>query len=202
VRKKFGLSIAIISLLLVGILATTVLASDPTPLTNMEIQREYPTAVNQVTTESVSSVRQLSPNTVTPPEIVESPEINDVEKPETIEIEELKELVPDTYEEVEAEVLPFPRRNRFLLYTHDGKHVMWGFVGNNYFVGTDNHGKRCWGIYGRGIFAGLYDGDFFWGKYRCGNWKAEGLFGQQYSHGKYVLFPVISLEPSIAAVAP
>ena len=81
---------------------------------------------------------------------------------------------------------------RFLLYTHDGKHIMWGFVGNGYFVGQDNLGKRCWGIYGNGVFAGFYDGEFFWGKYRCGNWKAIGLFGENYTHGKYILFPTIT----------
>jgi hypothetical protein len=68
------------------------------------------------------------------------------------------------------------------MYTSDGKHIMWGFVGNNHFVGTDNLGKRCWRIYGKGVFAGFYDGDFLWGRYRNGNWKTEGLFGENYTH--------------------
>jgi hypothetical protein len=72
---------------------------------------------------------------------------------------------------------------------------MWGYVGNGYFVGQDNNGKSCWGICGSGVFAGFYDGEFFWGKYRCGNWKAIGLFGENYSFGKYILFPTTAARP-------
>jgi hypothetical protein len=108
--------------------------------------------------------------------------------PEQIEAkEQLKELVPETPEE--AERIIYPIRRRFLMWTCDGEHIMWGIFGNGRFVGTDNLGKRCWGIYGKGIFAGFYDGEFFWGKYDNGTWKAEYLFGLEYSRGKYVLFP-------------
>jgi hypothetical protein len=79
---------------------------------------------------------------------------------------------------------------------------MWGYVGNGFFVGQDNLGKRCWGIYGNGVFAGFYDGGFFWGKYRNGNWKAEGLFGENCAHGKYILFPTPTIEPAITATVP
>jgi hypothetical protein len=72
---------------------------------------------------------------------------------------------------------------------------MWGSYGNGRFVGTDNLGKRCWGIYGKGIFAGFYAGEFFWGKYDGGKWKAEYLFGLENSSGAYVLFP----PPAIAS---
>jgi hypothetical protein len=75
------------------------------------------------------------------------------------------------------------------MYTSNGAHIMWGFFGNGRFVGTDNNGMQCWGIYGNGIFAGFYNGEFFWGQYRNGQWKAEGLFGLNYSQGNYVLFP-------------
>jgi len=116
-----------------------------------------------------------------------------------MDVEDLEESVLGTYEETDSRIC---QRTRFLLYTHDGKHIMWGFVGNGYFVGEDNLGKRCWGIYGKGVFAGFYDGEFFWGKYRCGNWKAMGLFGENYTHGKYILFPEINLEPAITATRP
>lgn len=82
------------------------------------------------------------------------------------------------------------RLGRFILYTHDGKNVMWGFFGNHYFYGEDNNGKVAYGIYGNHIFAGFYDGEFFWGKYRRGHFKAEGLFGEDYSRGRYVTFPI------------
>ena len=101
--------------------------------------------------------------------------------------EQLKELTPATSEEAERSI--YPVRYRFLMWTSDGMHIMWGIYGNNRFVGTDNLGKRCWGIYGKGVFAGFYDGEFFWGKYSSGIWKAEYLFGLENSRGSYVLFP-------------
>ncbi len=111
--------------------------------------------------------------------------------------EQLKELAPDTLEEAEASI--YPVRCRFLMWTHNGVHIMWGTCGNGRFVGTDNLGKRCWGIYGRGVFAGFYDGEFFWGRYCNGTWKAEYLFGLEYSRGKYVLFPPLVIASDDAA---
>jgi hypothetical protein len=100
---------------------------------------------------------------------------------------QLKEIAPATPEEAERNI--YPVRTRYIMWTHDGVHIMWGIYGNGRFVGTDNLGKRCWGIYGRGVFAGFYDGEFFWGKYSNGSWKAEYLFGLETSFGSYVLFP-------------
>jgi hypothetical protein len=112
------------------------------------------------------------------------------------EIENLKPTIPKTAED--AEIAIAPSRNRFIMWTHDGAHVMWGIYGNGRFVGTDNFGKRCWGIYGNGIFAGFYGGEFFWGKYNAGAWKALYLFDLRYSYGKYVLFP----GPTLTAAQP
>ena len=90
--------------------------------------------------------------------------------------EQLKELAPATPEEAERSI--YPIRRRFLMWTHDGVHIMWGVHGNGRFVGTDNLGKRCWGIYGKGVMAGFYDGEFFWGKYDNGSWtQVEGTDG-------------------------
>lgn len=100
---------------------------------------------------------------------------------------QLKQLTPATPEEAERSI--YPVRTRFLMWTADGVHIMWGVYGNGRFVGTDNLGKRCWGIYGRGVFAGFYEGEFFWGKYENGAWKAQYLFGLENSYGKYVTFP-------------
>jgi len=106
---------------------------------------------------------------------------------------ELKAEIPESYEKVEkeiAEAVPIPRR--FLMYTRDGKNIMWGTMGGGYFIGQDNLGKKAWGIYHGGVFAGFYDeDDFFVGKYRRGRWKAENLFNKKYSAGRYVLFPMI-----------
>jgi hypothetical protein len=113
----------------------------------------------------------------------------------------LKELAPATLEEAESSI--YPVRTRFLMWTSDGVHIMWGVYGNGRFVGTDNLGKRCWGIYGRGVFAGFYDGEFFWGKYENGAWKAEYLFGLANSYGKYVTFPTpVIASPDTGNAAP
>jgi hypothetical protein len=104
-----------------------------------------------------------------------------------IEVDDLLKRLPKDFETVEAEVRPL--RNRFVMWTRDLKHVMWGHYGNGFFIGTDNHGKRAWGIYRRGLFAGFYDGKLFYGKYRQGCWKARGLFGEPTSFGRYVVSP-------------
>jgi hypothetical protein len=192
-RKKIVVSMAVVALLLVGIMATSVLASNTTLAKNTDTPKELRANAVSVKPNDIDAVK-VSPAAVIPSEDEELPE-NDVtdetgdDMLEETDIEDLKARVPETYDETNAQIR---QRTRFLLYTHDGKHVMWGFVGNGYFVGQDNLGKRCWGIYGEGVFAGFYDGEFFWGKYRCGNWKATGLFGENYTHGKYILFPAIT----------
>jgi len=198
-RKKIAISMVVVALLLIGIMATSVLASNVNLARNTNVSKELLATAESVTPERLGPVRGISPTSVIPNEVKELPEIDAVEKLEEMEVEDLEESVPGTYEETDSRIC---QRTRFLLYTHDGKHIMWGFVGNGYFVGEDNLGKRCWGIYGKGVFAGFYDGEFFWGKYRCGNWKAMGLFGENYTHGKYILFPEINLEPAITATRP
>ena len=198
-RKKIVVSMVVVALLLIGIMATSVLASNVNLARNTDVSKELLATAESVTPERLGPVREMSPASVIPNEVEELPEIDAVEKLEEMDVEDLEESVLGTYEETDSRIC---QRTRFLLYTHDGKHIMWGFVGNGYFVGKDNLGKRCWGIYGKSVFAGFYDGEFFWGKYRCGNWKAMGLFGENYTHGKYILFPKINLEPAITATRP
>jgi hypothetical protein len=203
-RKKIFVSMVVVALLLIGVMATSVLASNVNLARNTNVSNELAATAKSVTAESLGPVREISPATVTPKQVEKLLEIDVAEELEIIgdeilEVGYLKEMVPGTYEEADARICI---RTRFLLYTHDGRHIMWGFVGNGYFVGQDNLGKRCWGIYGDGVFAGFYDGDFFWGKYRCGNWKSEGLFGENYTRGKYILFPTINIEPAITATDP
>ena len=197
-RKKIVVSMVVVALLLIGIMATSVLASNTTLAKNTDASKELRANAISVTPNKVDAVKEVSPASVIS-KVEEQPEIDAVEEPEETDIEDLKERVPETYEETDSRIR---QRTRFLLYTHDGKHIMWGFVGNGYFVGQDNLGKRCWGIYGKGVFAGFYDGEFFWGKYRCGNWKATGLFGENYTHGKYILFPTTNITPAITATNP
>jgi len=206
-RKKIFVSMVVVALLLIGIMATSVLASNVNLARNTNVSNELLPNAESVTAESLDPVREISPASVIPAEVEELPKIDavkeleeiDDENLEEMDVEDLEESVLGTYEETDSRIC---QRIRFLLYTHDGKHIMWGFVGNGYFVGKDNLGKRCWGIYGKGIFAGFYDGEFFWGKYRCGNWKAVGLFGENYTHGKYILFPTTNIEPAITAASP
>ena len=183
----------VVALLLIGIMATSVLASNTTLAKNTNASKELRANAVSVTPNKVDAVK-VSPASVIPPEDEELPEIDVADDLEETDVEDLKERVPETYEKTDSLIR---QRTRFLMYTHDGKHIMWGFVGNGYFVGQDNLGKRCWGIYGKGVFAGFYDGEFFWGKYRCGNWKATGLFGENYTHGKYILFPTTNITPAI-----
>ncbi len=100
------------------------------------------------------------------------------------EAEELKKRIPSNPEEAEEAIGPL--KGRFLMWTRDLRHIMWGCFGNGYFVGTDNLGKRAWGIYGERVFAGLYGGDFFWGFYGNGRWRAFGLFGMRRTQGRYL----------------
>jgi len=172
----------VVALLLVGVIATSVLASDMGLANNTSVSKEQMEATAVAKPETVASVQADSL-------VPENVNVLD------LDIEDLKQIVPDTYEEVDAQVSV--TRVRFLLYTDDGEHIMWGFVGNGYFVGQDNLDKRCWGIYGKGVFAGFYDGEFFWGKYDSGNWRAIGLFGENYSQGKYILFPTTDIQPAV-----
>jgi len=100
----------------------------------------------------------------------------------------LKDMVPNTAEDTEARILI--KRSRFLMWTHDLQHVMWGQFGNGYFVGVDNLGKKAWGIYNGGVFAGFYDGEFFYGRYGAGNWKAKNLFGLPAAYGRFTISPM------------
>ena len=149
-----------------------------------------PKAANSATGLNVLDAAQVaSPSNANPtvsstpsekqPEIIAPVTTDDVEK--------LRTEIPKTLQETEAYIPSI--RTRYLMYTNDGAHIMWGVFGNGRFVGTDNQGKSCWGIYGHGIFAGFYDGQFFWGKYSGNTWKAEYLFGLNTAAGKYIIFP-------------
>jgi len=164
-QKKIKISMAAIAALMLVVLAVN-LAVGATSVANTLA----PEANN------LEAIEQLESDD----SIIISPELAE-------DTEQLKQLAPETFEEAERSI--YPVRRRFLLWTNDGVHVMWGVYGNGRFVGTDNLGKCCWGIYGKGVFAGFYDGDFFWGKYCNGAWKAEYLFGLDSSRGEYVLFP-------------
>lgn len=112
------------------------------------------------------------------------------------EVEALRKKIPATYDEANA--LVTVKRSRYLMWTTDLAHVMWGVYGGEHFVGTDNLGKHVWGIYGKGYFAGFYDGHFFWGKFSNMEWKAQGLFGLRSCYGRYTLSPI----PAITAATP
>ena len=113
----------------------------------------------------------------------------------------IKELIPTELEAKEiTEAVKIPRR--FILWTNDGKNVMWGKYGNGYFVGEDNNNKKAWGIYYKGSFAGFYDGHLFYGKYRGHRWKAKGLFGMRSSCGEFRTFPYPILTAEATSLHP
>lgn len=151
-----------------------------------------PKAAGSATNLSTANIAEIAPPSITSPTVTPKP---DVTTPITIdEVEKLRTEIPKTIQEAEANMPPI--RTRYLMYTNDGVHIMWGAFGNGRFVGTDNQGKTCWGIYGHGIFAGFYDGQFFWGKYSDGVWKAEYLFGLNTASGKYITFPLPAVTAS------
>ena len=179
-KKTHQAVIAVVAILVLGALAVeSVAAINAEPTQDIAVTKRAPSPLN------------LS---------IDVASVNAVQITDIVEGEKLRERIPQTYEEAEAQVCPV--RNRFILWTHDGVHIMWGHYGNGYFIGRDNAGKRCWGIYGRGVFAGLYDHDFFWGRYQAGRWKAEGLFGLEHAHGQYVVFPQIKPVPTTAERRP
>jgi hypothetical protein len=173
-NRKIKLSAAVVATLMLSILAVNIAMA----ATNLGTTSNLTPAAN------AANVKVSAENGV------------EISAEQAQDAEQLKEMAPATPEEAEKSI--YPIRTRFLMYTHDGVHIMWGVYGNGRFVGTDNLGKRCWGIYGRGVFAGFYDGEFFWGKYDNGSWKAQYLFGLENSYGKYVTFPV----PAVSSADP
>jgi hypothetical protein len=174
-ENKLKISAATFAVFLLVILAVNFAsASIATSKTASSVSNSY--AVNAA---KVASPSNNSPTTSNQPDNTAPLTIDDLEK--------LRTEIPKTLQETEANMPSV--RTRFLMYTNDGVHIMWGVLGNGRFVGTDNQGKSCWGIYGHGIFAGFYDDQFFWGKYGGNDWKAEYLFGLNAAVGKYVLFP-------------
>ena len=103
---------------------------------------------------------------------------------------DVKQNMPDSFAQADEYIGLGPERNRYLMWTNDGVHIMWGFYGNGYFIGYDDQGKQAYGVYGNRSFTGYYDGELFNGKTRGFNWKAEGLFHESETSGKLVLFPV------------
>jgi hypothetical protein len=164
-RKKIKISIGVAAMTLFAVLAV-----------NMVMATTLAGAPSKITAVSETNLETPEEETVVA-----------ISLEQAEDEEQLKELAPTTLEEAESSI--YPVRTRFLMWTNDGVHIIWGVYGNGRFVGTDNLGKRCWGIYGRGVFAGFYDGEFFWGKYENNAWKAQYLFGLETSYGKFVTFP-------------
>jgi hypothetical protein len=170
---------------------TLELSIDKIPLISINIENMQVTPLKITTTNDKIITNNMiytvkdNPTTI----IIEN---NKIELPSQLpaEVERLKKLLPKTLAEAEAEIIPL--RNRFLMWTNDLEHIMWGNYRNHVFIGKDNHGKRAWGLYGNGYFVGIYDGtEFFWGKYNNGYWKAHNLFGEEETWGKYVLSPTL-----------
>ena len=179
-NKKLKISAAAFAVFLLVVLAVNLAsASIAVPKTANNINALNTESSVQPIKPSNTSPTNTNPSAITPP--------NPVDPTTVVDVEKLKTEIPKTLQEAEANILPI--RTRYLMYTSDGVHIMWGVFGNGRFVGIDNQGKSCWGIYGQGIFAGFYNGEFFWGKYSNSNtWKAEYLFDLRYSEGKYVVF--------------
>jgi hypothetical protein len=171
---------ATLSLFLIAVLAIGIAAAAPSTATFTASKSNVASVASPVPVTKVTAPpTTTNAPTPTPPPTVSA-------DPSSVDLVKLKAEVPLTYKEAQASIVS---RTRYILYTADGVHIMWGTEGNHRFVGTDNNGKQCWGIFGDGIFAGFYDGNFFWGQYTSSTWKAEGLFGLNTARGSYILFP-------------
>jgi len=197
--KRLRTQTAFAALVILAVLATEsatampqniAISSDSEPSVLIPMERTHAVALPSEVMSDMESLKEIS----TPIRATSSKRLAMTKEvdPETedSQIEKLAKLIPETIDEAEANILPL--RNRFLMWTHDLQHVMWGYYRNGYFVGKDNHGVRAWGVYGNGYFAGIYNGEFFWGRYRAGHWKAKNLFGEQETtNGRYTLAPAI-----------
>jgi hypothetical protein len=184
---------ATISLILITVFAVGIAAASPSIAANSLSKSPVASVNSSIPITKLTAVPIATPTPT--PKPTATPTID----ASAVNVTALKAQVPVSYKDAQASISV---RTRYLIYTSDGVHIMWGFEGNNRFVGTDNNGKQCWGIFGDGIFAGFYDGTFFWGKYAsAGTWKAQSLFGLNTSQGSYILFPqaiavpVTSVEP-------
>ena len=190
-KSKNRVKICLTTLFVVCLLAMTTMAlANALPTTaSANVNVVSPTRISTASGLSASSGVKTPSNGI------------DAALPSTVpaEVQKLKEQLPTTYEVAEARVLPL--KGRFLMYTYDLRHVMWGQFGGQYFTGVDNLGKHAWGIYGQGYFAGFYDGQFFWGKYSNCAWKATGLFGLNIASGRYVTYPIL-IPITASSVAP
>jgi hypothetical protein len=188
--KNLKVLAATTSLFLITVLAIGIAAAAPSTATLTASKSNVASVDSAIPITKVTPLPTATPTpnpTPTPPPVVEA-------NVSSVDLAAIKAEVPLTYKEAQASIVT---RTRYLVYTSDGVHIMWGTEGNHRFVGTDNNGKQCWGIFGDGIFAGFYDGNFFWGKYTSSSWKAEGLFGLNTARGSYILFP----QPSVTASA-
>lgn len=201
-ERKYRIPMAVATVLILGVLATNsveaassiqraLVLANVASLPVKAAEPLIPKSVEEIRASPLSWSRPMSQAALS---LSTSEEPAPEEMPD--EAEELRKAVPSDYEEAEAQVRPLT--NRFLMWTHDLEHIMWGYYRNGFFVGTDNLGKRSWGIYGNGFFAGFYDGEFFWGKYNNGIWKAVDLFGEKLTHGRFVVYP----RAAVQATAP
>jgi hypothetical protein len=135
--------------------------------------------------------------------------------------EDLHPLVPQTYEEAKANIIAY--NGKYILWTIDGSHIMWGEFGYQtskcgnsecdptksyclmkcsgegygYFIGQDDLGNEAWGVFNKRNFAGIYNGEPFSGNWNEKKWTASGLFGLDKASGSYVTF-----KPTPVPVAP
>jgi hypothetical protein len=196
--KNTKIYAASIALLLIAVMMVSIAAAAPATFSNIAASKvSLDVNANTAASSSMEPAPPATSNTQTST-VCTTATATPSDSATDENVEKLREQVPKSLAEAQASIAPV--RTKYLLYTSDGNHIMWGIYGNGRFTGTDNNGKTCWGIYEKGIFAGFYDGTFFYGKYSVGAWRAQGLFDLNACSGKYVLFP--SPVASVTAEAP
>jgi hypothetical protein len=85
-RKKIVVSMVVVTLLLIGIMATSVLASNVNLAMNTNVSNELLPNAESVTAEKLDAVREISPtSSVIPYNVEELLKIDDVEEIEEID---------------------------------------------------------------------------------------------------------------------
>jgi hypothetical protein len=198
--KNAKIYVATLALLLTAVLMVSIAAAAPATFSNIAASKASEVSAGNTATSPQSTVTPTSPTTSSTQTSTSGTSASSTTSSSAASdiAEKLKAEVPKSLADTQASIVPV--KTKYLMYTADGNHIMWGIYGNGRFTGTDNNGKQCWGIYENGVFAGFYDGTLFTGKYSNGAWSAQNLFGLNTCSGKYVLFP--SPVASVTSAAP
>ena len=133
-KKHYRIPVALATLLVLGIILVNTAAAAPLNF-NSETSNDESTNALQKKVLEAQSQSYTSLMTFKPLEKTAQHLENKVTLPTDLpdEVEQLRERLPSTFKEAESRI-KHPS-NRFLLWTFDLRHVMWGQYQSNIFLG-------------------------------------------------------------------